>query len=305
MLRLIPDTHIDFMGKRRFFYVLSITLTLVGVVAYILHGGFRYGIDFSGGRLIQLRLSQTTPIEQVRAATDQAGFAGSEIQRVGRSNDFLIRIPQATDQKGGQASPSATISAALSARNPGLTTELLREENIGAKVGKEIRNQAFWAVLLSLGLLLIYVAFRFEFWFGVGAVVSVAHDLLLTCTLFLVLGREITMPVIAALLTLAGYSINDTIIVFDRIREEMPKLRREPLASVINISVNRTLSRTMLTSLTVFFASGMLLFFGGEVIRDFALAMTFGVVTGTYSSVFVASSLALDIRRGREVPTAA
>jgi preprotein translocase SecF subunit len=305
MFKLIPETHIDFMGKRRIFYIISCTATLIGLVAYVLHGGFKYGIDFEGGRLIEIRTSQPLAVDHVRAATADIGFAAAEIQRSAQGNDFLIRIPGATDQKGGAESPSSLIRRELTARNPGLTTELLREENIGAKVGKEIRNQAFLAILISWGLLLIYVAFRFEFWFGVGAVVATVHDILLTLTLLLLLGREISMPVIAALLTLAGYSINDTIIVFDRIREELVKLRREPLESVINISVNRTLSRTMITVLTVLFTSSMLLVFGGPVIRDFAIAMTFGMAVGTYSSVFVASSLALDIRRGREMKTAA
>jgi preprotein translocase subunit SecF len=244
-------------------------------------------------------------VDHVRAAAADAGFAAAEIQRSGQGDIFLIRIPVASDQKGGALSPSAVLRQDLAARNPGLTVELLREENIGAKVGKEIRNQAFWAILLAWGLLLIYVAIRFEFWFGVGAVVATIHDILMTLTLLSLLGREITMPVIAALLTLAGYSINDTIIVFDRIREELVKLRREPLINVMNISINRTLSRTMITVLTVLFTSSMLLVFGGPVIRDFAIAITFGMAVGTYSSVFVASALALDIRRGREMKTPA
>jgi preprotein translocase SecF subunit len=301
MFKLIPETHIDFMRKRRIFYTISITFTLIGVVSYILHGGFKYGIDFSGGRLIEIRTSQPLAVDHVRAATADIGFAAAEIQGSAQGNEFLIRIPEATDQKGGAESPSAVIRRELEARNAGLTVELLREENIGAKMGKEIRNQAFLAILVAWGLLLIYVGIRFELWFGVGAVVAVIHDILMTLTVLILLGREITMPVIAALLTLAGYSIHDTIIVFDRIREELVKLRREPLVNVINISVNRTLSRTMITVLTVLFTSTMLLVFGGPVIRDFAIAITFGMAVGTYSSVFIASALALDIRRGREM----
>jgi len=305
MFTLIPETHINFMGKRRIFYIVSAAVTLIGIVAYILQGGFKYGIDFAGGRLIEIRTSQTLPVEQVRAAAADVGFAAAEIQRSGQGDVFLIRIPEVSDQKGGAASPSAVIRERLTAANPGLSIELLREENVGAKVGKEIRNQAFLAILIAWGLLMIYIAFRFQFWFGVGAVIAVIHDILMTLTLFLLLGREITMPVIAALLTLAGYSINDTIVVFDRIREELVKLRREPLESVMNISINRTLSRTAITGLTTLFISVMLLVFGGPVIRDFALAITFGIIVGTYSSIFVASALALDIRRGREAKTPA
>ncbi len=306
MFKLIPETHIDFMGKRRIFYLISATCTLIGVIAYIATGGFKYGVDFKGGRLIELGLSQPIHVDQIRSATAAAGFPDAEIQASSQGTTVLIRLPVAEEeQKGGQASASEKIRAELSQRNPGVQLQLLREENIGAKVGKEIRNQAFLAIVIAWGLLLIYVAFRFEFWFGVGAVVAVIHDILLTLTLLLLLGREITMPVVAALLTLAGYSINDTIIVFDRIREELVKMRREPLITVMNVSINRTLSRTMITVLTVLFTSTMLLVFGGPVLRDFAIAITFGMAVGTYSSVFVASSLALDIRRGREAKTAA
>jgi preprotein translocase subunit SecF len=170
MFRLIPETHIDFMGRRRIFYAVSIAATVIGVVAYIAQGGFKYGIDFSGGRLIELRLSQPVSVDHVREVTAQAGYPAAEIQGSSQGDVCLIRIPEAVDQKGGEESPSSVIRRELAARNPGLTVELLREENVGAKVGKEIRNQAFLSIVIAWGLLLIYVAFRFEFWFGVGAV---------------------------------------------------------------------------------------------------------------------------------------
>jgi preprotein translocase subunit SecF len=290
------NTNWDFMGKRRFFFIFSGLLTLISIVSIVAHGGLRLGIDFAGGRLIEYRLSQSLTIDQVRDAVSAAGFADAELQPVTGRNEVLIRIPDVglAVQKGGEAPPSSLIRNALEQRNPGLGVELLREESIGAKIGKEIRSQAFWAVLIAIGLILIYVAFRFEFRFGVGGVVALAHDVIITIGVLSVLNREMTMSVVAALLTIVGYSINDTIIVYDRVREQLVKLRREPFESVINQSINQTLSRTIITSMTVFLTALSLLLFGGPVIRDFALAMTVGVFFGTYSSVYVASAIVVE-----------
>lgn len=307
MLTIFQNTHIDFMGKRRTFYIVSAIAILIGLVSIVVHGGLRLGIDFSGGRLIEYRLSEELSIDELRHAIGQAGFAQAELQRVRGTTQVLVRIPgvELAETRGGEASPSMKIRAALEQARPGLSAELLREESIGAKIGQEIRNQAFLAILIALGLILVYVALRFEFWFGVGGVIALAHDVLITLGVLSLLNREITMSVVAALLTIVGFSINDTVVVFDRVREQMVKLRREPFDSVLNISVNQTLSRTVITSLTVFLAAIMLLFLGGEVIRDFALTMTVGVVTGTYSSIFVASAMVLDMRRKGEVKAAA
>ncbi|MFH1143494.1 MAG: protein translocase subunit SecF [Candidatus Eisenbacteria bacterium] len=306
MFTILKETHIDFMSKRRVFFALSIAATLIGIVSFALHGGFRLGIDFAGGRLIELRLSESMSIDAVRQAAGRAGFPQAEIQRVKGGNEVLFRISDISlaEQQGGAETISERISRAITEVHPGQQVELLREESVGAKIGKEIRGQAFWAIVISLALILLYIAFRFEFRFGLGAIIALAHDILLTLTLFSLLNREITMSVVAALLTLAGYSINDTIVVYDRIREQMVRLRREPFESVLNISVNQTLSRTLLTGLSTLFASGALLLFGGEVIRDFALAMTFGIIVGTYSSVFVASALVLEIRKAAETRAA-
>jgi len=302
MFKILPETHIDFMGRRRWFFGLSILVTLIGVASFIAHGGFRQGIDFAGGRLIEFSFSQPVGIDQLRAAASQAGYAQAEIQPAKGRNVALFRIAEirSAEQRGGEVSISEKITNALRQSIPGLQVELLREESVGAKVGAEIRSQAFWAILVSMGLLLLYIAFRFEFRFGLGAVIATIHDVIMTLTLFSLLDREITMPIIAALLTLAGYSINDTIVVYDRIREQMVRLRREPYEQVLNQSINQTLSRTLLTGLSSIFASAALLLFGGEVIRDFALAMTFGIIVGTYSSIFVASALVLELRKAAE-----
>jgi preprotein translocase subunit SecF len=300
MFTIFTDTHINFMSKRRLFYVFSIAATLIGIVSIIAHGGMRMGIDFAGGRLIELRLSEHVPVSELRSVANAAGFPTAEIQSVQESNDVLIRIPLGPEAEGSGVSISDQLRTAITREHPGLTAELLREESIGAKIGKEIGQQAFWAILISLGLLLIYIGFRFEPRFALGAVVAVAHDVFFIITYFSVFNREITMPVVAALLTIAGYSINDTIVVFDRVREQLVRLRREPFDRVLDISINQTLSRTIITGATTLFTSLSLALFGGEVIHDFAVAMSIGIIVGTYSSVFVASALALELRRAAE-----
>jgi len=302
MFTIFTNTRFDFMAKRKPAYVFSIVLILVGVASFIAHGGLRMGIDFAGGRLIEYRFDRELPIEQLRDAAVAAGFANAEIQPVAGTNDVLIRIPDVAEaeQRGGETSPSRILRDALVAQTPGLDVELLREESVGAKIGKEIRGQAFWAILISLALILVYIALRFEFRFGLGAVAALAHDVLITLTLFSLFNKEITMPVVAALLTIAGYSINDTIVVFDRIREQLVRLKRESFTGVVNISINQTLSRTVITAMTTLFAALALLLFGGEVIHDFAFAMTVGIIIGTYSSIFVASALVMELRQARE-----
>ncbi|MCK4413629.1 MAG: protein translocase subunit SecF [Candidatus Eisenbacteria sp.] len=302
MLTFVTDTHIDFMSKRRAFFVVSAVVILAGIVSFALHGGLRLGIDFAGGRLIEYRLGEDLTIDELRTAAAAAGYATAEIQPVRGRSYVLFRISDidVAEQEGGEISPSAEIRDALTAAHPGMEVELLREESVGAKIGKEIRGQAIWAMLIALGLILIYIAIRFEFRFGVGAVVALLHDVLVTLTVLSMLDREITMPVVAALLTIAGYSINDSIVVFDRIREQLVRLRRESFPGVLNVSINQVLSRTVVTSLTTLFVALSLLIFGGEIIRDFALAMAIGVIVGTYSSIFVASALVLELRQAAE-----
>ncbi|MCK4305496.1 MAG: protein translocase subunit SecF [Candidatus Eisenbacteria sp.] len=300
MLRLLGETHIGFMARRRSFYFVSAAVILIGIISFIVHGGFRYGIDFEGGRLVEFRLSEKVPIETVRAAVSEAGFPSAEIQAISGTSDVLIRIPEIIEQKASEASPSALIRDELLLSISGLDAELLREESVGAKIGKEIRGQAYWAIILALGLILIYIGLRFELKFGLGAVAALVHDVLVTLTFFSLLDKEITMPVVAALLTIAGYSINDSIVVFDRIREQLVRLRRESFHRVLDVSINQMLSRTVITSVTTLFGALALLIFGGEVIHDFAFAITIGIIVGTYSSVFVASALILEMRSAHE-----
>jgi len=290
MFQLFKETHIKFMAFRKFAYILSATLFVGTIVVLVARGGPRMGVDFTGGTLIEAKLTPNEPADKVRAALDNAGFRQAELQNVGATGDYLFRLQQTSKED-----PFVLIKNAIQKEMPGTEVVLMRAESVGPKIGKELRSKAIWAVLLALGGILVYVGLRYEFIFAVGAVISLFHDVIITLGVMTFLGREFTLTVLAALLTIAGYSINDTIVVFDRIREQSRLLRRESLKDVIDLSVNQTLSRTILTSFTVILTVLALLIFGGEVIRDFALCMFIGVFFGTYSSTYVASALALDI----------
>lgn len=300
MPQFLIGTDVRWMGRRKFAYVFSGLVTLVGLVSIVAHGGLRFGIDFSGGRLIQIATSQPVPVADVRHVTEQVGFSGAEIQEIGEEGrQFQIRVPQfeSVENQKGVESPSETIAASLMQSHPGTQVEVQREETVGPKIGQELRGKAVWAILWSLAGILLYVGIRYEFKFALGAVIAIFHDIFFTITVFSLLDKEFTIPIVAALLTIAGYSVNDTIVVFDRIREQRPLHRRDPLQWTIDLSVNQTLSRTIITVATVMFTVYGLFFLGGEVIHDFAFAVLIGVLIGTYSSIYVASALALDITR--------
>jgi preprotein translocase SecF subunit len=290
MLQILHDTHIPFMKYRKFMYFVSAAVVLATVGWLVVHGGPKWSVDFTGGTLLQVQTARALPADEVRHALDGAGFRGAELQAAGDGRELFIRLPVAdsTDAYG-------KLAAALTQRFPDAKPELRRQETVGPKVGSELRSKALWAVLFSLGAILIYVGIRYEFKFALGAVLALFHDVFAAFGVVLFLNREISLTVVAALLTLAGYSINDTIVVFDRIRERSKQLHKMSHEEMMNTALNETLSRTIITSITVFLATLALYIWGGEVINDFALCMLAGVIFGTYSSIFVASALALDI----------
>jgi len=267
-------------------------MALATIVWLVMHGGPKYSVDFTGGTLLQIRLSQALPADQVRHALDGAGFRGVELQQMTgeNRNEYLIRL-----QTESETDVFNSVQQAIRSQNPSVQVDLRSNQHVGPKVGSELRQKALWAILGSLGAILIYVGFRYQFKYALGAVVALLHDVFVTLGLLCFTGREVSLTVIAALLTIAGYSINDTIVVFDRIRERAKALRKEKHSRVMDIAVNETLSRTIITSFTVFLAALSLFIWGGEVLRDFSFAMLIGVVFGTFSSVFVASALALDV----------
>jgi preprotein translocase SecF subunit len=265
---------------------------LISIISLLVHGGPRYGVDFTGGSLVEILVTPPVHADQVRAAVDRAGYRGSEIQALSRPGQFLIRV----ESQAGHQNPGPAIQHAVEAASSGSKVEVLRVESVGPRVGGELRGAAIKAIFFALGFILIYVGIRYDWRYSLGAVAALFHDVFITLGALSLMNKEITLTVVAALLTIAGYSINDTIVVFDRIRERSKTLRREPPPSVMNIAINETLSRTIITSFTVFLTVLALYVLGGEVIHDFAFAMLVGVVFGTYSSVYVASGLALEVQ---------
>jgi preprotein translocase SecF subunit len=291
MIQILHDTHINFMKYRRYFYMFSLAVMLATVAWLVAHGGPRWSVDFTGGTMLQVQTAKVVPADHVRRALDDAGYRGSEIQASGDGTEFLIRMRIQDKNKD----PFIDMKKQLDTIEPGSNVQLRRVEAVGPKIGEELRSKALWAVLLSLGAILFYVGIRYEFKFALGAVIALFHDVYAALGVICFLDREVSLTVIAALLTLAGYSINDTIVVFDRIRERSKQLHKLSHEEMMNTAMNETLSRTIITSLTVFLATLALYLFGGEVINDFALCMLAGVVFGSYSSIYVASGLALDI----------
>ena len=293
MFQLLVGTDFPFMKYRRIAYAISIVGVLVTVAWLVMQGGPRYSVDFTGGTVLQFRTEPAVAPERVRAALDGAGLSGYELQQISGEDghEYLLRIrtPQSTTELGG------TLETALTAQSPGTRVEVRRAELVGPKVGNELREKAVWAILGSLAGILLYVGIRYEFKFAFGAVVALFHDVLLTIGFLCFTNREISLTVIAALLTIAGFSINDKVVVFDRIRERSKALRKETHTRAMDIAVNETLSRTVITNTTVFLSALALLVWGGDVLRDFSFATVVGILIGTYSSVYLASALALDI----------
>ncbi|HAX62021.1 MAG TPA: protein translocase subunit SecF [Elusimicrobia bacterium] len=286
MMQFFKKTNFDFVGKRKVFFGLSGLLILISVVSIFFHKGLNFGIDFTGGTLVQLKFSQHLPLSDIRSALSKNG-TNCELQDFPQQHSVIIRIKKGTDE--GIAKKIQEIFKLDFPNNP---FELERTEYVGPTIGKHLINQAFFALFWSFVGIIVYVAFRFKsgIW-GFAGVIAIVHDVFITVGLFSVLNREISITVIAALLTLAGYSINDTIVIFDRMRENIRLYRKESLYELINRSVNETLSRSIITSLTVFLVLLSLFFLGGEVIHDFSLALLFGVIIGSYSTIFVAAPI--------------
>jgi len=293
MFQILIGTHLPFMKYRRFAYFLSGALVVATAGWLIANKGPRLSVDFTGGTLLQVRTSRVLSADQVRGALEAGGLAGVELQQMTgeHQNEFMLRAKI----EGSQSDLFPRVRESINARIPDVEVELRRTELVGPKVGNELRRKAIWAILGSLAGILLYVGIRYEFKYAFGAVMALFHDVFVTLGMLCFTGREVSLTVVAALLTIAGFSINDTIVVFDRIRERSKALRKEPHAKVMDIAVNETLSRTVITSLTVFLVALALFIWGGDVLHDFSFAMVVGVVFGTYSSVYVASALALDI----------
>ncbi len=291
-----PGTNYDFIGKRKIAYIVSLALLAVAVVSLVVHGGPRYGIDFSGGHLIQVKFSKNVTIPQLKDALATIGLTDATVQDFsgGLENEYIIRVIK-TDMDNTVL--AANVEEALTTAFGAGSYEVRRVEMVGPKVGKDLQKKALWAVLLACGGILIYVAVRFELRFAVGAVVALAHDAMIVIGAYSITNMEVNLPVIAAVLTVIGYSVNDTIVVYDRIRENLRKAGKTPEAEVMNKSINETLSRTVITVGVTMLAVFALLFLGGGAIYEIAFGLAVGFIMGCYSSIFVASPLVLEWSR--------
>lgn len=288
-MRFFGKTQIDFVERRRKAFLLSGIIIAAGLISLVIKGGPDLSIDFEGGVLLQLKFQAPVTTAMVRSALDQAGYGSSEIQMFATGNEVLIRAPYLED-----ADVTEEIKTAVTETVPDNAFEVRREELVGPKVGGELGKKAILSIIFALCAILVYIGWRFEFRFAVAAVAALFHDVIVTLGLFSLTGREISLAVVAAFLTIVGYSLNDTIVVFDRIREDLRKYHKESYSGVINSSINETLGRTIMTSLTTLIVVLFLFFMGGEVLRDFSFALLVGVLVGTYSSVFVASPILVE-----------
>jgi preprotein translocase subunit SecF len=295
MIELFKNPKIDWLGKRKLFFAISVGLLLIGMASLAKERSFRYGVDFRGGTSVTVRFKEHVPVDQIRNLMPK----GAEIQELRNPgyNDVVIDFGGAegeNDATKGRAIISQALNTSFKDK-----FDILKSESVGPKVGTDLRRQAVFATLYALGGILIYIAFRFEWVYGAAAVFAVFHDTLVTLGFFSLFHKEINLTVIAALLTLVGYSVNDTIVVFDRVRENLKIRRRDDLEAIMNDSINQTLSRTILTSGLTFLTVLALFLFGGEIINNFAFAMVIGIIVGTYSSIAVASPLVLIYTRMR------
>ena len=307
MIELFKNPNYDFIGKRKWAYIVSIVLTLLGLTSLAVKGGLRYDLDFTGGTLIQVRFEKAPTVGKIRAALGTIGLGESIIQQFGDANEFIIRLPLTAM---ASEEISKRVQGALSTEPDLGKFEIRRVEFVGPQVGRELQLQAVYLVLAGLIWIAIYLAFRFDLRGGVAAVVAVVHDVIVCLGALSVTGREFSLPVLAALLTIIGYSVNDTIVAYDRLRENRGKTvpKGRTFAQQMNDAVNQTLSRTILTSLTTFFSAAVLLFFGGKTLEDFAFVLFVGVITGTYSTTYIAAALVVDwtnyvegrLRRGKK-----
>lgn len=290
-MNFFKKPNIDFVGKRLLYFVISGVLTSFSLII-IIFLGFRFGIDFTGGTEIAVRLKSPLSTNEIRSRLIQANIMVDEIKSYGEANQFLIRL-----KESGEATSRFEAALTKIFKSDGL--EILKKDTIGPKIGKELRFQAFIAIFFSVIAMLIYIGLRFEFSFGIGAIIALVHDAVFTMGMIILFDRleilnlEFNQGVLAALLTVVGYSVNDTVIIFDRIRENREKHKGESFLKIVNLSINETLTRTIVTVLTVLMVLLVMVFFSGPVLQGFAFTMLVGILVGTYSSIYIGSSFVI------------
>ena len=280
------ETHFDFMGKIKPAMVFSSLLILVGLISIAISGGLKYGIDFAGGTLVQLQFKNPPDIEVIRDGLKTIGLGDSTIQEFGSKKDILIRVEKSEEKL---EAVGAMVRRSLSGEFNIEEITLERVEMVGPKVGRDLREKALLSILYAIIGIVIYISWRFELQYAIAAIIALIHDVLVTMGAFSIFDKEFTLVIVAAFLTIIGYSLNDTIVVFDRIRENLRRKGKLSTTDIINASINQTLSRTLLTSGTTLLVVVALFFLGGEIIHDFSFALLVGIFIGTYSSIFIAS----------------
>ena len=289
------DTSINFLSKTKLFVSLSL-IFIIASIFLLFSRGLNFGIDFNGGTLIEVqKISGNADVSEMRARLGQLDLGNIQLQEFGKKTDLLIRVEQLNDEEGAQQLIIAKISEVV-----GVDYEIRRIEVVGPKVSAELIKKGIIAVISAVISVLIYIWFRFEWQFGIGAIFALVHDIIITIGVFSLLQLEFNLSIIAALLTIVGYSLNDTVVIYDRIREELRKYKKMPIMELINQALNLTLSRTLMTSITTLLALFSLYLFGGEVIKGFTFAMIWGVLIGTYSSIFIASPILIGLNIKRD-----
>ena len=289
------DTSINFLSKTKLFVSLSL-IFIIASIFLLFSRGLNFGIDFNGGTLIEVqKISGNADVSEMRVRLGQLDLGNIQLQEFGKKTDLLIRVEQLGDEEGAQQAIIAKISEVV-----GVDYEIRRIEVVGPKVSAELIKKGIIAVISAVISVLIYIWFRFEWQFGIGAIFALVHDIIITIGVFSLLQLEFNLSIIAALLTIVGYSLNDTVVIYDRIREELRKYKKMPIMDLINQALNLTLSRTLMTSITTLLALFSLYLFGGEVIKGFTFAMIWGVLIGTYSSIFIASPILIGLNIKRD-----
>jgi len=292
MMEFLKNTNIDFMGKRKYAYIIIGILTALGIVAVIqiALGRANMGVDFAGGTSVQVQFAEMPTLKEIRGALDAGGLRDFDLLDLPAENKVMIRIKKQEAVLGGFSEKiEGIILQSFADKKP--VIDSITE--IGPKIGAKLRKDALLAIIIATAGLLIYIAWRFQFKFSIGATVATMHDVLAVLGIFYIMNKEINLTFVSALLTIAGYSLTDTVVVFDRVRENIKRMLKEPIDAIVNKSVNEVLSRTIITSMTTFFAAFALFAFGGEVLHDFAFAIMLGIIIGTLSSIFIANPVVM------------
>ena len=301
-MRILKNSSFDFMGKKSIALAISATIVLAGIGSLVLNGGPKLSIDFKGGTFVAVEYTENIMVEDVRSKMGELNidgqkfdFSKEEVKHFGNNSAVSVRVPHIENSPSNFAQKIAVhLFESFPDKRPETMTEFVLSKGIiSPKIGSELSGKAVMAIFSALALILLYISIRFEFKFALGAIAALTHDVLITLGIFSLLSYEISLPIIAAFLTIVGYSLNDTIVIFDRIRENLKSSKRDSYTSVVNRSINESLSRTIITSLTTFVVVMILWLFGGEVIHNFAFAMIVGVIVGTYSSIYIASPLVI------------